>query len=274
MWTGDGGMKLEGQWEQRILRGEEPEFVRQEIKDMMVELWENEKMPYSSADDLEKYVKDCEEEIKIIAKKYKEEQEKERSLYRQLRKTKQKHAQKEIKQKLADFEHFWRGSTARLSGKEYIRGYAADLEEQSDFNKRRLKILKINFENAQLVEIVFKGLKKKLKPEEYAEIWYSVVTKMKDPDIGREAFEGLMDWLEDTEETQDKAVDTEQMIESYVKKIKFLSDQFMKTYDQLQHAEQAGRQKEETVDSAEHARFILRTILKFLEKIKIGRKIL
>lgn len=245
------GMRLEGQWAERLKRGEKENFIEEEIFKFMNGFWRSGEAPYASAKELKEYQAGFNEEGERLASRRAKMTAAETDLALKITAENKKRAKERMAEELRKMQ-----SDKRKD----------ELSVQYSDNERKRNANRDNLENAKFIEELFKQLKSKLSAADYAEIWLDAINGIHNNRIREAAFRGAMAYFDEMEnyiEASDGGLAPQ---EAKGKKIKMLAGQFANTLEQLRHAKEMGRDAEA---SAEHARFILRAILQLLEKQKI-----
>lgn len=241
------GMRLEGQWAERLKRGEKDSFIEEEILKFMDGFWQSETTPYVSVKELKEYQSGFNAESERLASQCAKRMVAETDLGLKITVERKKRAQEKMAEELRKMQ-----SDKRKD----------ELTAQYGDNERRGNTNYINLENARFIEKLFKKLKPKLSQTEYVELWLDAIQEVYNNKVKEAAFRGAMSYLEKEVNGSEVIGDNSILREQ---KIKMLAGQFANTLEQLRHAKEMGRDAEA---SAEHARFILRAILQLLEKQK------
>ncbi len=257
------GMDIKRYWINKLEHGSSVEDLSEELKKWMDNLWDKYEAPFYSADDSQKiydgYLKESKqsfEEVGDIQNKRRELQDKLWSLPKGKRKQRAE-LKKQIK--------------ALCSGSR-----AEELEELGFRSKSGAEKWQQIVDDAKFIETLFKGIKSKISPEDYADIWMKTAHAFEerrlsglniDPRLMEAVIKGVISWLDevDSKEECELQPNDEESKRRLAKKINILKKEFKSLYNYIKNAD---REDDSLFASIQHAQQVLRILLKAMDDMR------
>ncbi|MDF1497035.1 MAG: hypothetical protein P1P90_03160 [Patescibacteria group bacterium] len=256
------GMDVRNYWIEKLERGTTVEELSEEVKEWMNDLWNNGNVPFYNAEEAQEISEGYQQESKQsleTVRTNKIEREALQSKHWALPKGKRKQR--------ADLE--------RQINALYANPRLREREELGVSSDRKAKAWQQIRDNAQFIEALFKGIKSKVTPEDFTDIWLRSARSFErnkyrhsdtDSRLAEAFLQGIVKWLEDTDQ-KDRGTskyNIEETERRLTKKIKLLKEQFTKLYNYLKVTK---HDDESMKSSIHHTQQVLRILLKAIDDL-------
>jgi hypothetical protein len=256
------GMDVRHYWTDRLEHGTSVRELSEEVKEWMNDLWNNNNVPFYSAEEAQDIYEGYQQESKQsfeAVRTNKREREALQSKHWALPKGKRKQR--------ADLERQIKALYASPRPKEREElGYRSD---------RKAKAWQQIRDDAQFIEALFKGIKSKVTPEDFVDIWMRSARSFErnkysrtdaDPRLAEAFLQGIIQWLDEADQSEMDASqeNIEETRQRLTKKINLLKQQFTNLYNYLKVAK---HDDESIKASIQHAQQVLRILLKAIDDL-------